>query len=99
MVLETFCAGNAPTEHWLYKELKEAVDKGIIIVNKTQCNTGSVEMGLYAVSLNLMKAGVLSGYDITTEALLTKMMLLLGERPEQARELLEKDLCGEMTID
>ena len=56
-------------------------------------------MGLYAVSLNLMKAGVLSGYDITTEALLTKMMLLLGERPDNARELLSRDLCGEMTID
>lgn len=99
VVLETFGAGNAPTDKWLYRELKAAVDRGIIIVNKTQCNTGSVEMGLYAVSLNLMKAGVLSGYDITTEALLTKMMLLLGERPEQARELLGKDLCGEMTVD
>ena len=99
VVLETFGAGNAPTDKWLYRELKSAVDKGIIIVNKTQCNTGSVEMGLYAVSLNLMKAGVLSGYDITTEALLTKMMLLIGERPDKAREGLGKNLCGEMTID
>ena len=99
VVLETFGAGNAPTDKWLYRELKAAVDRGIIIVNKTQCNTGSVEMGLYAVSLNLMKAGVLSGYDITTEALLTKMMLLLGENPEHAKELLGKSLCGEMTVD
>ena len=99
VVLETFGAGNAPTDKWLYRELKAAVDRGIIIVNKTQCNTGSVEMGLYAVSLNLMKAGVLSGYDITTEALLTKMMLIFGEDPDHARELLSKDFCGEMTID
>jgi len=99
VVLETFGAGNAPTDKWLYRELKAAVDRGILIVNKTQCNTGSVEMGLYAVSLNLMKAGVLSGYDITTEALLTKMMLLLGEMPERAKELIGKSLCGEMTVD
>lgn len=99
VVLETFGAGNAPSDKWLYRELKAAVDKGIIIVNKTQCNTGSVEMGLYAVSLNLMKAGVLSGYDITTEALLTKMMLLLGEQPDQAKQLIGTNLCGEVTID
>ena len=102
VVLETFGAGNAPSDKWLYKELKAAVERGIIIVNKTQCNTGSVEMGLYAVSLNLMKAGVLSGYDITTEALLTKMMLLMGElsdNRERICQLLGKDMCGEVTID
>ena len=99
VVLETFGAGNAPSDQWLYRELKAAVERGIIIVNKTQCNTGSVEMGLYAVSLNLMKAGVLSGYDITTEALLTKMMLLLGEQPDKAHDLITQDLCGEVTVD
>jgi len=102
VALETFGAGNAPSAEWLYDELKAAVDRGILIVNKTQCNTGSVEMGLYAVSLNLMRAGVLSGYDITTEALLTKMMLLLGENPddpERVRELIGKSLCGELTTD
>ncbi|MBQ2171150.1 MAG: asparaginase, partial [Paludibacteraceae bacterium] len=102
VALETFGAGNAPSAEWLYDELKAAVDRGILIVNKTQCNTGSVEMGLYAVSLNLMRAGVLSGHDITTEALLTKMMLLLGEHPddmERVRALIGTSLCGEVTVD
>lgn len=100
VVLETYGAGNAPSCEWLYQRLSQAIQTGIIIVNKTQCNTGSVQMGLYEVSRNLLKAGVLSGHDITTEALLTKMMCLLGEYPnDKAKviELLQQPLCGELT--
>lgn len=100
VVLETFGAGNAPSHEWLYRCLRDAVERGVVIVNKTQCNTGSVSMGQYAVSLNLLKAGVLSGYDITTEALLTKMMHVLGEHGEdldKVKKMLSVSLCGELT--
>ena len=100
VVLETFGAGNAPSHEWLYEHLRAAVERGIVIVNKTQCNTGSVSMGQYAVSLNLLKAGVISGYDITTEALLTKMMHVLGEHGkdlEKVKKMLSVSLCGELT--
>jgi L-asparaginase len=102
VVLETYGSGNAPSSEWLYKLLHSAVERGIIIVNKTQCNTGTVSMGQYAVSLPLLKAGVLSGYDITTEALLTKMMYLFGEHPDNTdmvKQLLQTPLCGELTIE
>ena len=101
VVLETYGSGNAPSARWLYQALKEATERGVIIVNKTQCSMGSVDMGQYEVAKNLLKAGVISGYDITTEALLTKMMTLFGENPDnpdKVKQLLSVPICGEMTV-
>lgn len=100
VVLESFGAGNAPRHPWLCDALKEAVDRDVIVVNKTQCSTGSVEMGRYETSLNLMSAGVIGAYDITTEALVTKLMYLLGEYESTAevKKWISESICGEMTI-
>ncbi len=99
VVLESFGAGNAPRKTWFYNALKDATDRGILIVNKSQCSTGSVEMGRYETSLNLMSAGVMSGYDCTTEAIVTKLMYLLGECDSQdaIKHQLSISMCGEMT--
>ena len=100
VVLESFGAGNAPRRTWFYDSLKEATLRGILIVNKTQCSTGTVEMGRYETSLNLVNAGVMSGFDSTTEALVTKLMYLLGEYTllDDVKHRLSSSMCGEMTV-
>ncbi len=101
VVLETFGSGNAPRKAWLHELLSDATARGLIIVNRTQCSIGSVEMGLYETSLNLVSAGVLSGYDITNEALVAKLMYLLGRYcdNEQVVKRLSESMCGEMTVE
>ena len=63
--------GNAPQKEWFIRELKEATDRGIIIVNITQCASGAVEMGRYETGMHLLEAGVISGYDSTPECAVT----------------------------
>ncbi len=98
LVLETFGSGNAPTDAWFIKAIEEAIHNGIIVFVVTQCQGGSVEIGKYETSRDLGRIGVLSGYDITTEAAITKMMFLLGNSNENIRELLQISLSGEMTV-
>ena len=70
VVLKTYGSGNAPQKPWFIKALKEAVERGIVIVNISQCPTGMVEMGRYETGLHLLDAGVISGYDSTVESIL-----------------------------
>ena len=83
LVLETFGSGNAPTEDWFIEALSEAISKGLIIVNVTQCQSGAVLQGKYKTSSDLQSIGVLSGQDITTEAALAKLMYLLANSPDR----------------
>ena len=98
IVLETYGSGNAPTEDWFLSMLKPAIDKGLYIVNVTQCAIGNVTMGKYETSATLKKIGVLSGKDITTEAAITKLMFLLSQNVPNTtfKTLFETSLRGEM---
>lgn len=99
IIIETYGAGNAPTDEWFINTLQEAVDMGIHIVNVTQCSGGSVNMGQYETSTALKKLGIISGKDITTEAAITKLMYLLAQNvsPTSFKTIFETSLRGELS--
>ena len=102
VILETYGSGNACQSPWFLNLLREAVDKGIAIVNVTQCKGGgSVDLGKYETSLELQKMGIISGYDIITESAVTKLMYLLGKEKniDRIKYLFNKSLRGEISIE
>ena len=97
VVIESFGSGNIPSSPWLIKAIKSAVEEGKKIVNISQCSGGSVDQTKYSSGYALEKAGVISGFDMTLEAALTKMMFLLGNAYESSsfKELMQRCLRGE----
>lgn len=100
VVMETFGSGNAPTYPWFLDMLKDAVIRGIVIVNITQCTAGSVEMQRYETGHKLLEIGVVSGFDSTTESTVAKLMFLFGHglSPEEVKDHMNCSLIGEVTI-
>lgn len=100
VVMETFGSGNAPCDEWFLNLLKEGVDRGLVIVNITQCRAGSVEMHRYETGYKLLETGVISGFDSTTECAVAKLMFLFGEglTADQVKEHMNCSLIGEITI-
>lgn len=99
VILESYGAGNAPNDKWFIDIIREAAEKGIIILNVTQCAIGSVNMSIYETGRALEQIGVISGHDITIEAAVAKLMHLLGNYPNQiAKNELTKQFIGEINL-
>jgi L-asparaginase len=100
LVIEAYGAGNGPAnDPDFLAAVGAATSAGIVVVVVTQCFRGSVQPGAYATGSALMRAGAVPGYDMTSEAALTKMAVLLGQGHDAVRvaELMQQDIAGELT--
>lgn len=99
IVMRSFGSGNAPQKPWLMRLLKDATQRGVTVVNISQCVAGFVKMGRYDTGFQLQDAGVVSGGDNTVESAITKLMFLQAHYKDvrAIRSLMGRSICGEIT--
>ena len=99
VVIETYGSGNATTENWFLEAIEEALDKGVFVINVTQCAGGSVFMNQYQTGKTLEKLGVISGKDMTTESAITKLMVMVGLKipKNMFKTVFETSIRGEIS--
>jgi L-asparaginase len=100
LVIEAYGAGNGPSEdRGFLAAIEEAISHDIVVVVVTQCVRGSVLPGAYATGSAMMRAGAVPGFDMTTEAALTKLAVLIGQGldPSTVAAMMQQDIAGELT--
>lgn len=100
IVMRSYGSGNAPQQDWLIRILCEEYDRGVNVINVSQCISGKVEMARYGTGVQLKDAGLISGYDSTVEAAVTKLMVLQGmsDDSKEIRRLMNISIAGEITV-
>ncbi|MDY3248259.1 MAG: type I asparaginase [Prevotella sp.] len=99
IIMRSFGSGNAPHYPWIIRALKEASERGVVVVNISQCVAGCVEMSRYDTGIQLLDAGIISGRDSTVEAAATKLMFLQAQYrdADKIRQLMAHPIAGEFT--
>ncbi|MDR1199167.1 MAG: type I asparaginase [Prevotellaceae bacterium] len=99
IIIETFGTGNTPTSEKFLSKFRTAIDKGLIALNISQCQAGSVEMERYETGTLFKNTGVVCGKDMTFEAAVIKLSFLLANNKTitDIKENLQKSLCGEIS--
>ena len=98
VVMESYGSGNVPHQPWFLDLLKQTIERGITVLNVSQCNGGRVVQGKYQASSSLEGIGVVSGRDLTSEAATTKMMHALGrfDTAAEVKNCLITSISGEI---
>ena len=101
IVIRSYGSGNAPQQRWVNDLVRQATDRGVVIVNVSQCLAGRVEMNRYGSGLHLLDSGAISGFDSTIEAATTKLMHLtaLFKNTEDVIAHMKRSLAGEISVE